>query len=485
MNPAIRRTWLAVVALFLAILMGTTYVQFIGAEKLNNNALNTRPLMANYDRPRGAILVGGKPIAQSIRTENGPYKYKRTYTDSKLYSGLTGFYSLANGATQLEATQETVLSGTSDDQFFDRLTNLFTGKEDRGADIELTIDPAIQKAAFDAIPDGQKGSVVVTDPRDGRILAMASKPTYDANDLSVQNSDQVSKNRAKLESVPGLSVNWNPAVYDRVSPGSSFKLLTLIAGLETGDFKIDGSYDNPPSWSPPGTKKELKNFSIGICSSQPNKASLSFIVAQSCNTPFAQGVQKIGTEKMKEVTDRFGFGEKPDWLGLAPTSASTWPENPDPAQLAYSSIGQFDVQTTALQMNMVAMGIANDGVIMRPQLIKQVTSPDLRVLKRFKAEEYGRGMSSEVAQDMTKLMREPVKSGTATRARVPGVDLAAKTGTADIGESGKVNGWITGFFPADDPQYAVTVVVKDISYEESAGLSSTIMSKIERAVMKR
>ena len=485
MNPAIRRTWLAVVTLFVVILMGTTYVQFIGAEKLNTNPLNSRPILANYDRPRGAILVDGKPIAQSVRTENGPYKFKRTYTDSKLYSGLTGFYSINSGATQLESTQESTLSGTSDDQFFDRLSNLFTGKEDRGADIELTIDPAIQKAAYDALPDGKQGSVVVTDPRDGRILAMVNKPTFDANELSVENADQAKQNRAKLESVPGLSVNWNPAVYDRIPPGSSFKLLTLIAGLETGDFQMDEEYDNPPSWAPPGTERELKNFSVGICASKPDKAPLTFIVAQSCNTPFAQVVQDIGADKMKDVTKRFGFGEKPDWMGLAPTSASVWPDTSDPAQLAYSSFGQFDVQATALQMNMVAMGIANDGVIMRPQLIKQVTSPDLRVLRRFKAEEFGRATSSEVAQDMTKLMREPVKSGTATRARVSGVDLAAKTGTADIGESGKVNGWITGFFPADEPQYAVTIVVKNVTYEESAGLSSTIMSKIERAVMNR
>lgn len=485
MNLSIRRTWMAVVVLMAIILGATTYVQFFATDELNNSPLNARAVTESYDKPRGAILVDGKPIAESVKTESGPYSYKRVYKDPSLYSGLTGYFSLGGGVTQLENTQNEVLTGNSDDQFFDRLANLFTGQENTGSSVELTIDPRIQKAAYDALPDGKKGSVVVSNPKTGEILAMASKPSYDTNKLTVQSTAGVAAAKEELAKVKGLSINWNPAVYERVSPGSSFKLLDLVAGLETGYYKVDGEYDNSPNWTPPGTSKKLGNFDHGNCGAQPNKASLKFIVAQSCNTPFAQGIQVIGQDKMKDVVERFGFNKKPEGLGLAPTAASVWPADMDAASLAYASIGQYDVQATTLQMNMVAAGIANDGALMKPQLIKQITAPDLSVRKTIKPEKLAQVTTSQVANDVTELMRGPVASGTATKAKVAGVDLAAKTGTAQIGNTDRVHAWITGFAPANDPQVAITVNVQNITYDESRGLSSTIMKEVEKAVFNK
>lgn len=206
MNQAIRRIWVAAVVLLTIILGATTYVQFFAADALNNNALNSRQLLANYGNPRGAILAGGKPIAESVKTDGGQFDYKRVYNDPELYSGLTGYYSLGSGSTQLESSLESTLAGTSDNQFFDRLSNLFTGTADQGANVELTIDPKIQKAAYDALPDGKKGSVVVTNPKTGEILAMASKPTFDTNLMAVQSSAELAKNRTKLNSTPGLRI---------------------------------------------------------------------------------------------------------------------------------------------------------------------------------------------------------------------------------------------------------------------------------------
>ncbi|WP_291277637.1 penicillin-binding transpeptidase domain-containing protein [Galactobacter sp.] len=487
MNQAVRRVWVAVVALMAIVLGATTYIQFFAADSLNNNALNNRQLIANYGQPRGAILVDGEPVAESVKNSDGSqFDYRRVYHNADLYSGLTGYYSFASGATQLESSQETTLAGTSDSQFFDRLVNLFTGGSDQGANVALTIDPKIQQAAYNALPNNFKGSVVVTEPKTGKILAMVSKPSYDTNLMAVQSTAQLEKNKAALSEQKNVALNWNAAVYDRVSPGSSFKLLDLVAGLETGDFKVDGEYDNSPDWTPPGTDKKLANFDHGSCASRPNKAPLKFIVAQSCNTPFAKTVQKIGQDKMTEVTERFGFNAKPKDLGLAPTSKSVWPdEDMSAANLAYSSIGQYDVQATTLQMNMVAMGIANDGVLMKPQLIQEVTNPNLQVLESFKAEKIGDVTTKKVANDVTELMKQPPLSGTAMQAQVPGVELAAKTGTAQIGDTGRVHAWITGFAPADDPEVAITVNVQNISYEESQGLTSTIMNKVERAVFDK
>jgi peptidoglycan glycosyltransferase len=471
----------------LAIVLGaTTYIQFFAADSLNNNALNNRQLIANYGKPRGAILVDGKPIAQSVKNSDGSqFDYRRVYTNPELYSGLTGYYSFSAGATQLESSQETTLAGTSDSQFFDRLVNLFTGSSDQGADVSLTIDQKIQKAAYDALPDDAKGSVVVSEPKTGKILAMVSKPSYDTNLMAVQSSSQLETNKAKIAQQKNVALNWNPAVYDRVSPGSSFKLLDLVAGLESGYFKVDGEYNNSPDWTPPGTDKKLANFDHGSCASKPNKAPLKFIVAQSCNTPFAQGIQKIGEDKMTDVTERFGFNSPVKDLGLAPVSKSVWPTGMNAANLSYASIGQYDVQATTLQMNMVAMGIANDGVLMKPQLVEEVTNPNLQVLQSFKAEKLRDVTTKKVAGEVTELMKQPPLSGTAMLARVPGVELAAKTGTAQIGDTGRVHAWITGFAPADDPEVAITVNVQNISYAESEGLTSTIMNKVERAVFNK
>lgn len=488
MNQAIRRVWLAVVALLIVVLGATTYIQFFAADALNNNALNTsRKLDAANAQPRGAIIVGGTPIAESKKNaDESTYSYRRVYKDSELYSGLTGYYSLDAGLTQLEASQNTVLTGSSDTQFFDRLANLFTGQANLGANVELTIDKKIQQAAYDALPDGKKGSITVLNPKTGEVLAMVSKPSFDANMLSVQNTAQLRANRAELNNVKNLAINWNPAVYDRVSPGSSFKILDLVAGLESGYFKVDGEYENPTKWTPPGTSKAIGNFDHGNCAAKPNKAPLSFIVAQSCNTPFTMGVQEIGADKMKEVTERFGFNSKPDWLGLAPTSSSIWPEDMNASELSYASIGQFDVQATTLQMAMVAAGIANDGSLMKPQLVKQITAQNLQVLQGFKPEKLRDVTTAKVANEVTDLMRGPVKSGTATHAQIPGLDIAAKTGTAQIGNDGmRVHAWIAGFAPADDPTIAIAVNVQDISYDESRNLTSEIMKKVMKAVFNK
>jgi peptidoglycan glycosyltransferase len=488
-NQAIRRTWVAVVVL-LAIIMGaTTYVQFFAADAINNNALNaSRKLDAANSSPRGSILVGGEAIAESVKNPEGStYAYKRVYNDAKLYSGLTGYFSLDAGVTQLESSQNQTLMGSSDDQFFDRIANLFTGQDDQGANIELTIDAKIQQAAYDALPDDFKGTVVVLNPKTGEILAMVSKPSFDTNLLAVQSTAKAAANRAELSKNKNVRLYWNPAVQDRVSPGSTFKLLDLVAGFETGYFTLDGEYDNSEKWTPPGTSKPLGNFDGGNCAQQPNKASLRFIVAQSCNTPFGQAIQEIGQNKMKEVTERFGFNSKPDWLGLSPSAASVWPtETMSPGNLASAAIGQYDVQATVLQMAMVAAGIANDGVLMKPQLIKQVTGSDLQVLQDFKAEKYSTVTTADIANNITELMRGPVKSGTATRAAIPGLDIAAKTGTAQIGTgTGKVNAWITGFAPADDPEVAIAVNVENITYNQSHGLTSTIMKNVLKAVFNK
>ena len=487
MNQAIRNTWIAVMLLFVLCIGSLSYVQFFNAKNLNENALNKRQLFRDFDLPRGAILVDGKPIAESVPSD-GQFKYQRVYNDPQLYSHLTGFYSLSQSSTQLENKMNDELTGRSQDQFFDRVINLLSGKENEGASVELTIDGKLQKFIYDLIPEGTRGSIIVSEPKTGNILAMASKPSYDTNLLAVHNSKQAAANMKKILEVPGLSPYRNPALGNLIAPGSSFKVLDLVAAIESGKYTADTMMKNPPTIILPGTNQPLSNFYGGNCAAK-TEAPLSFIVAQSCNTPFVTMSEDLGAEAFEGVTENFGFGQQLNIpLSVAP---SVFPAGLDPAALGQSVIGERDVRATALQMNMVAMGIANGGVIMEPNLVKRVIAPDLKVLSESKPKAFSTATSKDVAEQVTDLMREPVKSGTAVRAQVPGLDIAAKTGTSVIPCTKKpcgpplVNSWITGFAPANDPQVAVTIAFEQIDFKTGSSLTSPNLKKILEAVFNQ
>ncbi|MFL4472911.1 penicillin-binding transpeptidase domain-containing protein [Paeniglutamicibacter sp. MACA_103] len=483
MNQAIRNTWIAVMLLFVLSLGALSYVQFLASENLNENALNNRKLFREFDLPRGAILVDGKPIAESKPSE-GQFKYQRVYTDPELYSHLTGFYSLSNGSTQLESEMNDELTGQSQNQFFDRVVNLFSGKANEGASVELTIDGELQKYIYGLIPDGTRGTIIVSEPKTGNILAMASKPSYDTNKLAVHSSSQAAANMKELLEVKGLSPYRNPAIGNLTAPGSTFKIFDMVAALESGKYTADTVLKNPSSVMLPGTKTPLRNFYGGNCAAIP-EATFADIVAQSCNTPFVGISEDLGREPFEDVTERFGFGQQVEIpMRVVP---SVFPPGLDPAALGQSVIGERDVRATAMQMNMAAMGIANDGVIMQPNLVKQVIAPDLRVLAESKPKEFSTATSKEVADQVTDLMRGPVKKGTAVRAQVPGLDIAAKTGTSVVQntEEDLVNSWITGFAPADDPQVAVTIVFEEIDFKTGSSLTSPNLKKILEAVFNQ
>ncbi|MDN5754638.1 MAG: penicillin-binding protein 2 [Micrococcaceae bacterium] len=482
MNTAIRHVWIAIVCLFVLIFGALSYIQFFAVKDLNANPLNTRQLYKNFDLARGALLVDGTPIAESVASDD-QFDYQRVYHDPKLYAHLTGFYSLTYGANHLEGVMNDELNGQSDSQFYNRMVNLLTGQSTEGASVELTIDPALQKTAYNLIPDGQQGTIIVSEPKTGKILAMVSKPSYDTNLLAVHSGKIASKNMADILETNGLSPNINPAINNLISPGSTFKILDLVAGLESGKYDLDSVYDNPTSITLPGTSTKVNNFDQGICANQ-NRAKLEFIVAQSCNTPFVAMSEAVGQDALRDVTERFGFGQQLEIPQRV--TPSQFPSDLTPDQLGLSSIGQFDVKTTPLQMNMVAMGIANDGVIMKPNLIKRVTAPDLSVLEEPKPEEFSTATTKKVANQVTELMRGPLKGGTAYTADIPGLDIAAKTGTAQLGDGTKrVNSWITGFAPADDPEVAVTIVIEKTDYETGHNLTSPNLKKMLEAVFNK
>lgn len=480
MNQAIRSSWIVALTMFALILGSLTFVQFFEAEALTGNDWNNRALYQDFGKNRGSILVDGTPIAESVPSDD-QFNFQRVYAQPDMYAHLTGFFSLVYGSSQLETAMSEELSGTSEELFFDRVVRLFSGAQSQGASVELTIDPQIQQLAWDMIPEGQQGSIVVMDPTTGDIIAMVSKPAYNPNLLAGHDSNEVINNFAQIAEIPNLSIYFNPATESLVAPGSVFKLVDAAAALESGEFDAESVIPNPPVLELPGTDVGLPNFTNGGCASR-QEADLEFALEQSCNTPFAQIAWELGQEAILEQAQRFGFGE--GFQMPVDVTASQFPTDMDQAQLAQSAIGQFSVAVTPLQMAMVNAAIANDGVLMKPQLIKTVRAPDLSVIEDPEPEVFRESLSAENANLITDWMVNVTENGTAQPAAIPGVEVASKTGTAEVPDRA-TNAWYTGFAPADNPEVVVSIVMQNVDVATGAQLTSPNAKRLIEAVLNK
>ena len=480
MNQAIRNSWIVALSMFVLILGSLTYVQFFAAEELNDNPNNSRGIYQDFGRNRGSILVDGRAIAESVPSGD-QFNYQRVYNDPGLYAHLTGYYSLANGSTQLESVMNEELTGNSDQQFYDRLVQLFSGAQSEGASVELTIDPQLQQMAYDLIPEGQKGSIVMMDPKTGDILAMVSKPTYDPNLLAGHDTKVVAQNMNELTSITGLSPYSNPATQSLLAPGSVFKLVDTAAALESGRYNAESVIPNPPALPLPGSTYSLPNFTNGLCATQ-SEATFQFALEQSCNTVFAQVAMDLGQDAIAEQARKFGFDEPLE----IPTSVvpSHFPGDLDDASLALASIGQGSVTATPLEVAMISSAIANNGVQMTPNLIRSVRAPDLSVLDEPEPEILNTSVSPETARQLTEWMVDVVDNGTASAAQVSGVKVAGKTGTAEVENRGD-NAWFTGFAPADDPEVVISIVMEDVDLTTGSQLTTPSAQKLLEAVLNK
>ncbi|MDQ0261613.1 penicillin-binding protein 2 [Sinomonas atrocyanea] len=491
MNQAIRNAWIAIAVMFALILGAISYVQVIGADDLNKNSWNNRAILQTFCQERGPILVAGKPIAQSVASGNDTCKFQRTFPGKDLYAGITGFYSNVYGSSGLENTMNSTLTGRSDELLMDRIRQLFLGEQPQGASVELTIDPAIQKLAYDLIPDGQRGSIVVTNPKTGAIIAMVSKPSYDPNLIATQDQAAASAAMQKIQSQQGINLNQGVSgpTGALLAPGSVFKLVDTAAALASGKYNKDSVLPNPAQMTLPGTNTQLPNYAGGNCYTR-DKADFAFALEQSCNTPFASIALDLGQDAIGKQAAAFGYGQDAgDQLHLD-YSPGVWPQKLNQAQLAQSAIGQFDVKASPLQIALVTSAIANGGVQMKPSLVKSITGSDLRVVSEPKPEVLRTSTTPDIARQITEWMTDVVSQGIAGAAAVPGVKVAGKTGTAELGvtdSKGQMlnNSWFTGFAPADNPQVQVTVVMEGVDIYQGAALTSPTARKIFEAVLNK
>jgi len=468
--------------LFLALLVNSTYLQYLRADELNSRNDNRRVRDAEFSRERGPIIVGQEPAARS-RPVDDEFEYLRVYPEGDRYAHLTGYYSYIYGREAVELTHNEILSGSDPRLFVNRVVDMLGSSQPEGGSVTLTVEPDAQRAAFDGLNglgSNVKGAVVALDPSTGEILAMVSTPSYDPNRLASHDFSAVQDAWDDLTSDPDKPL-VNRAVQEVLPPGSTFKLVTAAAALASGQYQPDSLVQGGDSLDLPLTSTDLVNYEGADCGT--NRITLTQALAESCNTSFGFLGLTLGADALREQAQKFGFGDT--YLeDLDGQVASRFPEDPDEPQTALSAIGQFDVAATPLQMAMVTAGIANGGMLMKPYLVDEVRSPDLDVLEKTEPEAYRSAMSASVARDLKQMMVATVEEGTADTAAIPGFEVGGKTGTAQSSPSRPPYAWFVSFAPADDPEVAVAVLVEDAGVERDAISGSGLAAPIAKSVME-
>ncbi|MGY1630618.1 peptidoglycan D,D-transpeptidase FtsI family protein [Geodermatophilus sp. SYSU D01186] len=472
MNAPLRRVAISVLVLFTLLIINVNYIQVVRSDELRTDPGNTRVLSEEYDRERGSIVVAGTEIATSVATDDR-LTYLRQYPQGELYAPVTGYYSLVYGNAQTERSMNDFLAGNDARLFARRLADLFTGRDPSGGDVVLTLDPAVQEAAMAGL-EGVTGAVVALDPSTGAVLGMASTPTYDPNLLSSHDPQAIRDYWAQLNDAD-RDPRLNRAIGDNYPPGSVFKVVVSAAALATGEYTPDTVIPAPDTLTLPGTNTELENFGGSRCSSTGEQPLIDALTI-SCNTAFAQLGIDLGEDRVREMAEAFGMDGERREIPLT-VEASTIGDPENDAQLGVSSIGQQDVVVTPLQAAMIAAAVANDGTLMQPYLVDQLRAPDLSVIDETDPEELSQPVTPEVAGQLTEMMESVVANGSGRAARIPGVTVAGKTGTAE--NAGPDHNWFVGFAPADDPQIAVAVFVAN-----GGGTGGDVSAPIAREVMQ-
>ena len=479
MNKELKRVSTVLLLMFLALFVSTSIIQVGTTDALKEDPRNVRTLYDSFSAERGPILVDGVAIAESVPVDDA-FSYLRTYSNGPLYAPATGYFTLNQGNTGVEGALNDYLSGTANEQFLNKLYSIITGQDPKGAAVELTIDAAVQQAAWDALGDNS-GSIVAVVPQTGEILAMVSKGSYDPNLLAVHKTSEVISTYEALSTASGKPLVNRAIGGDLYAPGSVFKIIMTAAALEGGDYTPESEFPNPSRLTLPESSNVIRNAGGSNCGGAAN-ASIATALRLSCNIPFAQLGLAMGDDRIREMAEGFGFGTSFD-VPMKSTP-SQYPEVASDAELMLSSFGQASVRVTPLQMAMVSAGVANGGTVMQPTLVEKILGPDLTVLQQHEPTVFNDPISSETADTIKQMMVEGVANGAASNARISGVDVGGQTGTAENGGSRPFTLWFTGFAPADNPQVAIAVVVENGGGQGQSAFGNQIAAPMAKKVLE-
>jgi peptidoglycan glycosyltransferase len=482
MNTPLRRVGVTLMVLIVLLLANMTYIQVVKADDYRKDPRNQRVLLQEYARQRGQIVAADGTQLARVQETNDRLRFLRVYPNGPVYAPVTGYYTLIGAPVGLEQAQDDVLNGSDDRLFVPRLSDLITGRDPRGGNIQLTIEPRVQQAAYDALNKrGFTGAVVALRPKTGEILAMASTPSYDPNPLASHDTDVAKKIYAGLSGSDAQPMT-NRAISATYPPGSTFKLVVSAAALESGQFRKDSQLIAAPEITLPGTNTTLENFNGTPCGTGPT-ASFDEALARSCNTAFADLAGQLGADRLRDIARKFGIGD--DMSVPLPVAPSTIGSLPDRAALAQSGIGQRDVKLTPLQDAVIAATIANGGERMVPNMVRAILAPDLSVLDEIRPERAERVMSEQNAATLRDMMID-AEGHAAGEGKIAGVTIASKTGTAEHGNDPKhtnPHAWYVAFAPANNPQIAVAVVVEDGGDRGLDATGAKVAGPIGRAVI--
>jgi penicillin-binding protein A len=483
-NRAIGRVGTAVVVLLLLLVGQLTYLQVIDANTLANDPRNSRTYLKDFTRPRGEIIsADGKVLARSVPSKD-EYGRQRVYPYGELFAQTVGYQSVVVGSTGVEKQYSAVLSGRDRSHLRLRdLGNLLLGKDQTG-NVVLSLRVDAQLVAKSALGD-QQGSVVVMDPKTGAIIAMYSNPSFDPQPLAGHDPKAVSAHWKVLDPNSPSTVLLPRAYRERYPPGSTFKIATTEAALDTGTATPASTFPVRTSLLAPQAGRAIQNFGGESCG-----GTLEESFVQSCNTTFAQLGLDMG-EKFPPRLSGFGIYQSPP-LDLDPGAASsTGPvpgtfENNKPS-FALAGIGQGDVAATPLQMALVGSAVANGGTVMRPHVAAEIRDDDGRTLSTISPKPWKVAMPPGTAVTITGFMEQVVARGTGTAGQIAGVTVAGKTGTAQSCESCAPHAWFVAFAPAEAPRYAVAVFVErggSMGSEATGGhVAAPIAAKVLRFLL--
>lgn len=481
MNRPVRRVALAVMVMIVVLLGNITYVQVVMAGQYRDDSRNQRSQIDEYSRQRGQIVAGGQVLAQSVESD-GRLRFARQYPQGEMFAPVTGFLSTVYGKTALERSTDEVLNGTDDRLFVRRLSDLITGRDPAGGNVVTTIDPEVQRAAYDGLASrGYTGAVVALVPQTGEILAMASTPSFDPNPLA--SPDPAQQQEAwKRYGASDPDPMTNRAINEIEPPGSTFKLVTTAAALQNG-YTPDSQLTAARNIQLADSTTTLENYNGSACGGGAT-ASLREALARSCNTAFAQLGGELGPDKLRAQAEAFGIGRTDLQIPMPVTASQVGPMSDTPST-QQSAIGQRDVRLTPMQLAMIGASIANGGQTMAPHLVKEIQSQTLDVVDTTDPDRMSRSMPADVARTMTDLMVGS-EERTSGGGKITGVQIASKTGTAEHGTDPKntpPHAWYVAFAPADDPKVAVAVLVENGGDRALEATGGSVAAPIGRAVI--
>jgi len=483
-NRQIVKLFAFIVVLFGVLVGFTSYWSVFDAEALKEKDANKRPLFEQQQIPRGRILAAdGTVIAKSVPKGKGAAKrYVRRYPEGSLFGHPIGYSFVQFGDSEFEQFHNKELIGEGSE--FASIVDELLGERQEGNDVVTSIDTEAQRLALTELEEAGFGAVVAIEPSTGAVKVMASNAPYDPNrvpyDLEKWNSDEIERPLV------------NRATQGLYPPGSTFKVVTAAAGLDSGTITPESTINAPGTLEVEGTPLQNDfNEDFGAI-------SLDTALTNSVNTWFGQLGQQLGNDTLFQYMERFGFNATPaiDLPEDEVEESGVWDleQNEiltanDPVDLARLAIGQERLLATPLQMAQVAAAVANGGKLMKPQIWKRVVDPDGRVTDTMDPSVYSEPISEETAAELTTAMEGVVSEGTGTNAAISGVAVAGKTGTAETPGNKACGGgvdenqaWFIGFAPADDPQIAIAASV-ECTEQFGNDVAAPIFSDVAEAIL--